>query len=112
MLYTDGQGFFYTGDCRIGDRAATIEEAAARQAAMVTRVPEVVSFGQLVRALSNLGHLVTIKAVVTAAGGLGLELWQHASTFERNDPLLIALATEAGLTTSDVDAVFRLAATL
>ena len=30
-MWTDGQGFFYFGDCRIGDREATPEEVAARQ---------------------------------------------------------------------------------
>lgn len=30
-MWTDGQGFFYFGDCRTGDRAATTEEIAARQ---------------------------------------------------------------------------------
>ncbi len=30
-MWTDGQGFFYSGDCRAGDRAATAEEIAARE---------------------------------------------------------------------------------
>lgn len=28
-MWTDGKGFFYSGDCRTGDREATAEEVAA-----------------------------------------------------------------------------------
>ncbi len=31
-MWTDGQGFFYSGDCRAGDRAATAQEVAEWQA--------------------------------------------------------------------------------
>lgn len=39
-MWTDGNGFFYQGDCRPGDREASAEELAAWQATL----PKVVSF--------------------------------------------------------------------
>ena len=40
-----------------------------------------------------------------------LTLWSDASFFERNDPSLISMAVTLGLTSEQVDALFRLANT-
>lgn len=101
----------YDGDCRAGDRAATVEEVAAWQAARDAAVPASVRSGQLILALDQVGKLDAVKAVVAAAGGLAADLWLHASQFDRADPLLQQLGQAAGMTSEDIDAVFRLAAT-
>lgn len=110
-MFTDGSGFFYTGDCRSGDRPATNEEIVAWEQERAQRVPLHVGSGQLIRALDELGHLAAVKQAVAQAQGLAVDLWVHSSRFERNDPMLVELAGAAGMDSSQVDAVFRLAVT-
>ncbi len=104
-------GALYFGDCRAGDRAATTEEVGAWQAARDAYVPSRVRSGQLILALAELDWLDAVKAAVATAGGIGPDLWAHASEFERAHPLIDELGTAAGMTAEDIDAVFRLAAT-
>lgn len=104
-------GALYAGDCRPGDRAATSEEVGAWNAARAAAVPDQVRAVQLIEALDELDHLAAVKEAVAAAGGIVPDIWIHASLFERTDARLCALGAAAGLTTQDIDAVFRLAAT-
>jgi hypothetical protein len=110
-MWTDGNGLFYAGDCRLGDRAATDGEVAAWQAAQAAVVPSQVTSSQLIRAVNANGMLATIQAAVTTMGGLQLALWNHAPFWHRNDPLFVALATALGKTSTDMDNIFISAAT-
>lgn len=111
MWMNAANGALYLGDCRAGDRAATTEEISAWQADRDAAVPTTVRSGQLILALDQLGKLGTVKASVEAAGGLYADLWIHASEFDRADPMVDPLGTAAGMSTEEIDAVFRLAAT-
>jgi hypothetical protein len=69
-------------------------------------IPQSVTNAQLKRQLDVMGKLGASQAAVTQAGGLTMELWYGAGEFHRTDPLLTAMATAIGMTSSDVDAAF------
>lgn len=75
-------------------------------------VPSTVRSGQLILALDMLGKLAPVDAAVAAIGGISQRLWDRASVFDRDNKMLIYAASQAGMTSADVDAVFRLADTL
>jgi hypothetical protein len=105
-----GIGYLYDGDCRVGDREATPAEVAAWEAARAEAMkPKHVPAGDFVAALYQLGWLEDVKAAVAAAGGLAAELWAHASSFERNHPLVAQIATAIGKSQADLDSLFLLA---
>jgi hypothetical protein len=84
-------------------------EVAAFRAAVPT--PGAASAGDFMRALYELGWYDDVSAAVTAAGGLPKILWNRASVFERNHPMVIAIATAIGKTSDDLDELFRKATT-
>ena len=75
-------------------------------------VPASVTNAQLKRQLDVLGKLTAAQAAVSQAGGLTLELWYGAGTFNRTDPLLNQMAAAIGMSATDVDAAFAAAAKL
>ena len=75
-------------------------------------VPASVTNAQLKRQLDVLGKLTAAQAAVSQAGGLTLELWYGAGTFNRTDPLLNQMAAAIGMSSADVDAAFTAAAKL
>lgn len=75
------------------------------------RVPENVTAAQMIRALDQMELLADVKAAVTAAGGLTLELWNHAPFFHRGDPLIAGVAAALGKSDAEIDELFTLAAT-
>lgn len=70
-------------------------------------VPPVAASGDFVAALCDLGWYAQVEAAAVAAGGKALALWRHAATFERHNPILIAMAQAIGKTDADLDALFR-----
>jgi hypothetical protein len=70
-------------------------------------VPATAQSGDFVAALCDLGWYDQVEAAASAAGGKALALWRHASTFERYNPILIALGRAIGKTDADLDALFR-----
>jgi hypothetical protein len=76
------------------------------QAFLAPGIPQSITNAQLKRQLDADGRLAAVKAVVAQAGGLGEELWNGAALFLRNDPLLIQLATAAGMSSADIDQTF------
>jgi hypothetical protein len=106
-MWTDGGGFFYVGDCRSMDRAATDAEIAAWQTARENAVPLTAPSGDFKHALFDLGWYDAVNAAAIAAGGLALILWNGASIFERNHPLVLEIATAIGKTSDDLDVLFR-----
>lgn len=75
-------------------------------------IPASITNAQLKRQLDVLGKLAAAQAAVTQAGGLTLELWYGAGTFNRTNPLLAAMASAIGMSSADVDAAFISAAKL
>ena len=109
-MWTNGNGSLYLGDMQLGDREATPQEVEAWEAARAEAMkPKRVAAGDFVTALYQLGWLEDVKTAVTAAGGLALELWNHAATFERDHPLVAQIATAIDKTETDLDDLFSLA---
>jgi hypothetical protein len=72
-------------------------------------VPQTVTALQLRRALLQAGKLGAVETAVTAAGPEALLIWEYMTEASRHDPLLTAIAANAGLSDPDIDAVFRAA---
>lgn len=89
--------------------APTQEEVDAALASL--DVPKIVTAAQMIRALDREGLLAPVKTAVHDAGGLTLELWNHAPYFHRDDALIGAVAAALGKSDAEVDALFVLAAT-
>lgn len=78
--------------------------------------PEVVTMRQARLALLKSGMLAQVNTAVAnmpgAAGDAARIEWEFSSTVERNRPLVQSLIGALGLTESQLDDLFRLAATL
>lgn len=77
-------------------------------------VPTVVTMRQARIALSRSGKLAGVEqALANMTGQQGEEArieWEYATSFERNHPLVLALSQSLGLTETDLDNLFTLAA--
>lgn len=82
-------------------------ELSAWWKAIRNPVPATASSGDFVSALIDLGWYNQVEAAAVAGGGRALALWRHASIFERQNPILIAMAQAIGKTDADLDALFR-----
>jgi len=88
----------------------TQEKVDAEIARQADPVPQSASRSQLIRVLNHVGKLSEVKAAVAAADDFTQELWL-SPTFNRNDPVLLAVAEAVGLT-DQLDELFRLSATI
>jgi hypothetical protein len=75
-------------------------------------VPAVVTPVQARKALRARGLLDQVKAAIAVASPDVQDTWEYAREFNRGDALLQSLAAQIGLSTAQVDDLFRLAATL
>lgn len=75
-------------------------------------VPQVVTRRQALLALLAAGKLDQVEAVVAGSPREAQIAWEAAGTFERNSPLIAALAPQVGFTDADVDNLFIEAAKL
>lgn len=74
-------------------------------------VPETVSRYQARAALHNAGLLSTVEAAVAAADDELIRIaWADATVFRRDSPTILALAEALGLTSTQLDDLFRAAA--
>ena len=85
----------------------TVPDLALFLSAARDPVPPTTTSGDFVAALCDLGWYAQVEAAAVAAGGKALALWRHAATFERHNPILIAMAQAIGKTDADLDALFR-----
>lgn len=97
--------------------AAEIEVIkAAIPSGLPTSIPAVVTMRQARLALLQNGMLTQVNTAVAnmpgAAGDAARIEWEFSSTVERNRPLVQSLIGVLGLTESQLDDLFRLAATL
>ncbi len=84
-------------------------------AAPVTKpaaVPEHVTMAQARLALLQSGLLSQVEAAVVAAGEAAKIQWEYSTVVRRNSDLVLALSAGLGLTSAQLDDLFRLAATL
>lgn len=75
-------------------------------------VPTSVTARQFRLALNQLSLRSAIDAAVAAADQNTKDTWEYSNVFERDNPMLLAMATALGKTTEEIDAVFILASTL
>lgn len=75
-------------------------------------VPPRVRLSQAHSAIENAGLKAQVDAAVAAADQATQDLWYRAEWVERNNPILLALAAQLGLTSAQVDDLFRAAALL
>ena len=85
------------------------EEFKATRAA---KVPTVVSMAQARRALTDAGLITAIDAAVANADPATVIGWEHATELHRSSPTLLALASQLGLTSEQIDDLFRAASVI
>jgi len=73
-------------------------------------VPRSVSAVQGRAALDGAGMLDAATAAAQAAGGVAAIAWEYATSFDRDNATIAALAAQIGLTDADLDALFIAAA--
>ncbi len=106
----DGQRAVFDGEWRV--------EAIPKKPAVpvALTIPDVVTMRQARLAMLQSGLLTQVNTAVAnmtgAAGDTARIEWEFSSTVERNHPLVQSLIGALGLTESQLDDLFRLAATL
>ena len=109
-MWTDNNGFFYEGDCRIGDRAATESEVAAFKASQRYFIR--VSPWQIRKALNQLGLRQAVEDAVAAGSQDIKDGWEFATELVENDSFVIELGQVLGKSDEELHAVFILAQSL
>lgn len=94
---------------RLDAHVAAMNAAAAAQAAAV---PPMVSSIQARRAINEAGLKAAVEAAIAAADSDVQNIWYTAAIVERNNAILLAMAAAVGLSSDQVDALFRHAAEL
>lgn len=69
-----------------------------------------VSMFQARAALMNAGLYETVDSFMQQAGGVDLVAWEYATEVRRDSPMVQAMAQQLGLTSEQVDDLFRQAA--
>lgn len=104
-LWIAGGGEVYSGDCRLGDRAATPDEIAWHQA-RVEQATVVFAPRWKVRAvLRKRGLFAAIDAALKAVAAdqpEALEAWENAESIASDSALVAQLAAGFGLTGANV----------
>lgn len=94
------------------EAAAVRAEWAAALEARAAFVPRTVLRRQFLIALRRMGLRAAVDAAVANAGGETQDTYDNALNFERDHPMLLAMAQSLGVTSEQLDDLFRLAATL
>lgn len=113
-VHKEGGAIVWAGQYEQPGYTESIADDDADLLAFLTpAVPQSITNAQLKRQLNADGKLASAKTAVEAADGLAQALWYGAATFERDDPLLVGLATALGYDTdAKLDAFFVAAAKL
>lgn len=81
-----------------------------------TTIVNSVTMRQARLALLQTGHLANVTSAIAAMTGIEGDaariIWEFSNTVERNNPLITQLGTALNLTSSQLDDLFTLAATL
>jgi hypothetical protein len=62
--------------------------------------------------LRNVGLLDTVNDIVAAADDDTRDAWEYTIEVRRDSPILAELSTQLGMTSEQIDDLFRVAATL
>lgn len=109
----NGDGSYLLDFLNGESRLATQEEIAAAQAQQDYDQAPTVTAWQFMQALVQFGLYTQIEAAVVGLNNpLATIGWQRAPTFHRYNPLVVAVAAAAGISSNQVDDVFALAQTL
>lgn len=101
-----------------GDQVLNIENGAKNKDARIAaffpdEVPPSVTPLQMRKALRHVGLKPSVDAYIASLGDSeAVEEWEYALAIERGNPVLDNAATLLGMTSDQVDDLFRLAATL
>lgn len=110
--FDDGtsQTFQYLADPDLDFQAIANERASAINAEIVAaavRVPTSISIVQARRVINAYGLRVAVEAAVAAAPVDVQNIWYDTATVERDNPILLSLSVAMGLTSEQVDQMFR-----
>jgi len=89
--------------------AIRAQQAAAAAAAEAAKVPESVTPFQAKAALLNAGLLDAVLAAIAAAPRITQLAWAEATEFRRTSPTVLMLAGALGLTSTQLDDLFKAA---
>ena len=123
MWWTDGNGYFHQGDCQPNERQATDAEVAAWRAtlaqAQLTSMAVTAFQAQAAMSLSmsqgitSFDLLGKVQALVAASSNPLVALaWNKAEAFDRQSPMILSLAAQVPLTSTQIDQLFQLASTI
>lgn len=84
--------------------------ASQQEETLPTPVPESVTPRQIRWALNASGLRATVEGAVTSADQDTRDAWEFSNEVRRDNPLLTGLASALGMSTSQLDDLFRLAA--
>ena len=87
----------------------TQDEVDAALAYLADPVPDNVTSPQLTRALYAANLFTIVDDACNQVGGLALALWTRSPVFTRADPMINAIGQVAGLTSKQIDDLFRAA---
>lgn len=94
------------------DYNAILTARAAALNAQLAIVPSPVTAGQARRAIYAAGLRSAVEAAVAGADTATQQLWYDTDIVERDNPQIIALGAGLGLTSDQLDDLFRAAAVL
>jgi len=117
LLEREGEPALYVDSCELYERALAGEfgdlgELPEPEAEPDAPVPQVVSRFQARAALLQSDLLDAAEAAVAEGEAIIKLAWEDAQEFRRHSPTIAALAGELGLSSEQVDDLFRLAATI
>ena len=92
--------------------SALLATMQANLATTLAIVPSPVLQSQARAAIYAAGLKAAVEAAVAAADVSTQALWYTAAYIDRDNPLVIALGAQLGLTSAQIDDLFRVAATL
>lgn len=75
-------------------------------------IPQSVTPLQARKAINAAGLRSSIEAAVAASGQDAQDAWEYATVIERNNSIIASMAAGLGLTSTQIDDLFRTAATL
>lgn len=101
------QGFVSMTDAEVEAHRASV------QAAIDAAVPKFVKLAQARKALMRAGLFAAVDAAVKAPGNEEmLQDWEYGDVIRRDSVTVLALSQQLGITDTQLDDLFRLAATL
>jgi len=101
-----------SGEVQVGWVRAEGVFSAPSQESVLDPVPFSVTPLQMRKALRASGLHADVLAYVAGLNDEAQEAWEYATVIERGNPLIVAAAQSFGKTDEEIDAMFRLAASL